>query len=93
LCPSKKNHFFVEPWAVPALVPESYEGQTGPEVSSLSAQRSSRAFMAGKNKFEKEKSFEAFYRENVPVEPPPNHCNKPPLIISELGFATMGIFP
>ncbi len=30
---------FVEPQAVPALVPESYEGQTGLEVSSLSGHR------------------------------------------------------
>ena len=38
-------------------------------------------------------SYEAFYRENVPEEPPLNHRDKPPLIISELGVATMGIFP
>jgi hypothetical protein len=49
--------------------------------------------LAGKNKFEKENSYEAFYRENVPEEPPPNNRDKATLIIAESGVATMGIFP
>ena len=44
-------------------------------------------FSVKKNKFDKENYYEAFYRENVPEEPPPKLHNKPPLIISKSGVA------
>jgi hypothetical protein len=44
------------------------------------SQRSSRAFLAGKNKFDKKNSYATFCGENVPEEPLRTHRDNPPLI-------------
>ena len=57
------------------------------------SQRSSWAFLAGKNKFDKKNSYATFCGENVPEKPLRTHRDNPPLISSELSVATMEIFP
>ena len=54
---------------------------------------SSWAFLAGKKKFDPEKSYETFYRENVPEKPLQTHHDKLTSIISDSSVTTMGIFP
>ncbi len=48
--------------------------------------------MAGKKKFDPEKSYETFYRE-IPEKPLQTHHDKLTSIISDLSVTTMGIFP
>ena len=50
-------------------------------------------FFGGKKKFDPEKSYETFYRENVPEKPLQTHHDKLTSIISDLSVTTMGIFP
>jgi hypothetical protein len=52
--------------------------------------RRSWAFLAGKIKFDQEKSYETVYKENVPEKPLRIHHDKLSSIIS---VAMMGIFP
>jgi hypothetical protein len=44
-------------------------------------------------KFDPEKSYETFYRENVPEKPLQTHHDKLTSIISDWSVTTMGIFP
>ena len=48
---------------------------------------------AGKKKFDQNNSYETVYRENVPEKPLRIHHDILSSIISNLSFATMGIFP
>jgi hypothetical protein len=57
------------------------------------SRRSSWAFLAGKKKFARKRSYEKFYRESVPEKPLRTHHDKLSSIISNLSVATMGIFP
>ncbi len=57
------------------------------------SRRSSWAFLAVKKKFDPEKSYETFYRENVPEKPLQTHHDKLTSIISDSSVTTMGIFP
>jgi hypothetical protein len=50
-------------------------------------------FFGGKKKFDPEKSYETFYRENVPEKPLQTHHDKLTSIISDSSVTTMGIFP
>ena len=50
-------------------------------------------FFGGKKKFDQEKSYETFYRENVPEKPLRTHHDKLSRIISDSSVAMMGIFP
>jgi hypothetical protein len=49
--------------------------------------------LAGKIKFDQEKSYETFYKENVPEKPLRIHHDKLSSIISDSSIAMMGIFP
>jgi hypothetical protein len=60
---------------------------------STTSRRSSYAFLAGKNKFDQENSYETFCGENVPEKPLQTHRDKLSSIISASSIATMGIFP
>jgi hypothetical protein len=62
-------------------------------VLLTTSRRSSWAFLAGKKKFDPEKSYETFYRENVPEKPLQTHHDKLTSIISDSSVTTMGIFP
>ena len=62
-------------------------------LCDTTSQRSSRAFLAGKNKFDKKNSYATFCGENVPEEPLQTHRDNPPLISSKSSVATMEIFP
>jgi hypothetical protein len=50
-------------------------------------------FFGRKKRFDPEKSYETFYRENVPEKPLQTHHDKLTSIISDLSVMTMGIFP
>ena len=50
-------------------------------------------FFGGKKKFDPEKSYETFYRGNVPEKPLQTHHDKLTSIISDSSVTTMGIFP
>jgi hypothetical protein len=50
-------------------------------------------FFGGEKKVRQEKSYEKFYRENVPEKPLRTHHDKLSSIISDSSVATMGIFP
>jgi hypothetical protein len=50
-------------------------------------------FFGGKKKFDPEKSYETFYRENVSEKPLQTHHDKLTSIISDSSVTTMGIFP
>jgi hypothetical protein len=64
-----------------------------PPPPPTTSRRSSWAFLAGKKKFDPEKSYETFYRENVPEKPLQTHHDKLTSIISDSSVTTMGIFP
>ena len=50
-------------------------------------------FFGGEKKVRQEKSYEKFYRENVPEKPLRTHYDKLSSIISDSSIVTMGIFP
>ncbi len=50
-------------------------------------------FFGGEKKFRQEKSYEKFYRENVPDKPLRTHHDELSSIISDSSVVTMGIFP
>ena len=50
-------------------------------------------FFGGEKKVRQEKSYEKFYRENVPEKPLRTHHDKLSSIISDSSVATMGIYP
>ena len=50
-------------------------------------------YFGGEKKVRQEKSYEKFYRENVPEKPLRTHHDKLSSIISDSSVATMGIFP
>jgi hypothetical protein len=50
-------------------------------------------FFGGKKKFDPEKSYETFYRENVPEKPLQTHHDKLTSNISDSSVTTMVIFP
>jgi hypothetical protein len=61
--------------------------------SRTTSQRSSRAFLAEKNKLDKKNSYATSCGENVPEEPHRTHRDNLPLISSKSSVATMEIFP
>jgi hypothetical protein len=74
-------------------VPLRTEGRRRIAGGITTSRRSSWAFLAGKNKFDQENSYETFCGDNVPEKPLRTHRDKPSSIISALSVATMGIFP